>query len=71
MSFTKIAGFGVGVFLLVASLAAPKVDAFIARAQRRNTEALRSMRWRAETTVKEMSRFAFTLPQGKSFSSSL
>ncbi|KAL2642112.1 hypothetical protein R1flu_009699 [Riccia fluitans] len=37
MSFTEseIAGFGVGAFLLVASLAAPKVDAFIARAQRR------------------------------------
>ncbi|KAL2620649.1 hypothetical protein R1flu_000854 [Riccia fluitans] len=37
MSFieSKIAGFGVGAFLLVVSLAALKVDAFIARAQRR------------------------------------
>jgi hypothetical protein len=32
---SEIAGFGVGALLLVAALAAPKVDSFVARSQRR------------------------------------
>ncbi|BBN01497.1 hypothetical protein MPTK1_2g07860 [Marchantia polymorpha subsp. ruderalis] len=38
MSITEseIAGFGVGALLLAASIAAPRIDAFIARAQRRS-----------------------------------
>ncbi|KAH8959324.1 hypothetical protein BDL97_06G073300 [Sphagnum fallax] len=32
---SEIAGFGVGALLLIAALAAPKVDSFVARSQRR------------------------------------
>ncbi|CAK9189714.1 unnamed protein product [Sphagnum troendelagicum] len=33
---SEIAGFGVGALLLIAALAAPKVDSFVARSQRRS-----------------------------------
>ncbi len=40
VTVSEIAGFGVGALLLIAASAAPKVDSFVARSQRRFSKSL-------------------------------